>query len=51
MKLLSTHELVSKGLIGEVFKEKERELTEICYKILLLLGEGVWTTSEISGII
>ncbi|MCI2415761.1 MAG: ATP-binding protein [Candidatus Aramenus sp.] len=43
--------LISKGLIGEVFKEEERELTEIYYKTLLLLGEGIWKPSEISGII
>ncbi|BAB67110.1 AAA family ATPase [Sulfurisphaera tokodaii] len=43
--------LVSKGLIGEVFKEEERQLSEIYYKTLLLLGEGIWKTSEIAGII
>ncbi|NON63530.1 AAA family ATPase [Acidianus sp. RZ1] len=43
--------LVAKGLIGEVFKEEERQLTNIYYKILLLLGEGIWKTSEIAGII
>ncbi|WP_221288608.1 hypothetical protein [Stygiolobus caldivivus] len=30
--------LVSKGLIGKVFKEEERQLSEIYYKTLLLLG-------------
>ncbi|QKR00793.1 ATP-binding protein [Metallosphaera tengchongensis] len=43
--------LVAKGLIGEVFKEEERYLTDIYYRILLLLGEGIWKTSEISGIV
>ncbi|MEM0373110.1 MAG: hypothetical protein QXV69_07185 [Sulfolobaceae archaeon] len=41
--------LISKGLIGEVFKEEERQLTDIYYRtLLLLLGEGI---SEIAGII
>jgi len=43
--------LIAKGLIGEVFKEEERQLTDIYYKILLLIGEGIWKTSEIAGII
>ncbi|QIW22790.1 ATP-binding protein [Sulfolobus sp. S-194] len=43
--------LISKGLIGEVFKEEERQLTDIYYRTLLLLGEGIWKTSEIAGII
>ena len=43
--------LISKGLLGEVFKEEERQLTDTYYKILLLLGEGIWKTSEIAGII
>ena len=43
--------LAAKGLIGEVFKEEERQLTEIYYRILLLLGEGIWKTSDIAGII
>jgi hypothetical protein len=42
--------LISKGLIGEVFKEEERQLTDLYYKILLLLGEGIWKSSEITGI-
>jgi hypothetical protein len=48
---LKEFSLISKGLIGEVFKEEERQLTDTYYKILLLLGEGIWKTSEISGII
>jgi AAA+ ATPase superfamily predicted ATPase len=43
--------LIAKGLIGEVFKEEERQLTDIYYKILLLIGEGIWKTSEVAGII
>ncbi|MEM4650410.1 MAG: ATP-binding protein [Pyrobaculum sp.] len=43
--------LISKGLVGEVFREEDRELTDMYYRILLLLGEGVWRTSEIAGII
>lgn len=43
--------LISKGLIGEVFQEEERQLTETYYRILLLLGEGIWKTSEIAGVI
>ncbi len=43
--------LISKGLIGEVFKEEERQLTETYYKVLLLLGEGIWKSSEIAGIL
>jgi len=43
--------LISKGLVGEVFREEDRELTDTYYRILLLLGEGIWRTSEIAGII
>ncbi len=43
--------LIAKGLIGEVFREEERQLTDIYYKILLFIGEGIWKTSEIAGII
>ncbi|BCU67878.1 ATPase [Sulfolobales archaeon HS-7] len=50
-KRLKEFSLISKGLIGEVFREEDRQLTDIYYKILLLLGEGIWRTSEISGII
>ncbi|HLH45462.1 MAG TPA: ATP-binding protein [bacterium] len=42
--------LIAKGLIGEVFKEEERQLTDLYYKIILLLGEGIWRSSEIAGI-
>ncbi|MFP3346932.1 MAG: hypothetical protein RXR17_05830 [Sulfolobaceae archaeon] len=34
-----------------MFKEEERQLTDTYYKILLLLGEGIWKTSENAGII
>ncbi|MEW9492263.1 MAG: hypothetical protein TQ35_0008710 [Candidatus Aramenus sulfurataquae] len=46
--------LISKGLIWEVFeeeREEERQLTETYYKVLLLLGEGIWKSSEIAGIL
>ena len=43
--------LIGKGLIGEVFKEEDKQLTDLYYKILLLLGEGRWRSSEIAGII
>lgn len=43
--------LASKGLVGEIFKEEERQMTDIYYKTLLLLGEGIWKTSEIAGIV
>ena len=29
--------LISKGLVGEVFREEDRELTDTYYRILLLL--------------
>ena len=48
---LKEFSLISKGLIEGVFKEEERQLTDTYYKILLLLGEGIRTTPEISGII
>ncbi|ARM76812.1 AAA family ATPase [Acidianus manzaensis] len=43
--------LISKGLIGEVFKEEERSLTEIYYQLLLRVAEGIWKTSELAGIL
>jgi len=43
--------LIAKGLIGEVFKEEERQLTDLYYKILLNLGAGIWRSREIAGII
>lgn len=51
MERVKEFSLIAKGLIGEVFKEEERQLTYIYYKILLLLGEGIRRTSEIAGII
>ncbi|GGT98810.1 hypothetical protein GCM10007116_15280 [Sulfodiicoccus acidiphilus] len=33
--------LMAKGLVGEVFKEEPRQLTDLYHKVLLLLGEGV----------
>jgi hypothetical protein len=32
--------------VGEVFREEDRELTDMYHKVLLLLGEGVWRTSQ-----
>ncbi|BFH74774.1 hypothetical protein SJAV_27180 [Sulfurisphaera javensis] len=43
--------LISKGLIEEVFKEEERQLTETYYRILLKVAEGVWKSSELAGIL
>ncbi|ACP37407.1 AAA family ATPase [Saccharolobus islandicus] len=50
-KRIKEFSLVAKGLIGEVFKEEERQLTDLYYKILLTLGEGVWRSKEIAGIV
>jgi AAA+ ATPase superfamily predicted ATPase len=43
--------LIAKGLIGEVFQEEERQLTETYYNILSLLAEGIWKSSELAGIL
>ncbi|ABP95269.1 MULTISPECIES: AAA family ATPase [Metallosphaera] len=43
--------LISKGLVGEIFKEEERSLTELYYQSLLKVAEGVWKTSDLAGIL
>jgi len=43
--------LIAKGLIGEVFQEEERQLTDTYYHLLTLLAEGVWRSSELAGIL
>jgi hypothetical protein len=43
--------LIAKGLIGEVFQEEERPLTDNYFRLLLLLAEGVWKSSELAGIL
>lgn len=46
---LKEFSLISKGLIGEVFKEEERSLTQLYYQVLLKVAEGIWRTSELAG--
>ncbi|WP_338602164.1 helix-turn-helix domain-containing protein [Sulfolobus tengchongensis] len=41
--------MVTKGLIGEIFEEEERQLTLLYEAILLSLAEGEWNTALISG--
>lgn len=43
--------LISKGLIGEVFEEEGRSLTETYYQLLLKVAEGVWKSSDLAGMI
>ncbi|MGC8576967.1 MAG: AAA family ATPase [Thermoproteota archaeon] len=39
------------GLIGEVFEEEERALTRVYDAVIRLVGEGLWKSTEISGIL
>ncbi|NHV06339.1 MAG: AAA family ATPase [Thaumarchaeota archaeon] len=39
------------GLIGEVFEEEERALTKVYDAVIRLVGEGLWKSTEISGIL
>ncbi|WP_238027262.1 AAA family ATPase [Metallosphaera javensis (ex Hofmann et al. 2022)] len=48
---LKEFSLISKGLIGEVFKEEERSLTQLYYQVLLKVAEGFWRTSQLAGIL
>jgi len=41
--------LIAKGLIGEVFREEERELADTYWRALLMVAEGRWRSSEIAG--
>ena len=41
----------SSGLVGEVFTEEDRALTALYEAVLRLLAEGVWSPSEIAGIL
>ncbi|AKV73627.1 ATPase [Metallosphaera sedula] len=41
--------MVTKGLVGEVFEEEERQLTTLYEAILMSLAEGEWNTSIIAG--
>jgi hypothetical protein len=43
--------LIAKGLIGEVFQEEERRLTDTYYRTLTLLAEGIWKSSELAGVL
>ncbi len=43
--------MVTKALIGEIFEEEERQLTNLYEAILLALAEGEWNTSTISGVL
>ncbi|MCY0858819.1 MAG: AAA family ATPase [Sulfolobaceae archaeon] len=42
---------VTKALIGEIFEEEERQLTNLYESVLLSLAEGEWNTSTISGVL
>jgi predicted AAA+ superfamily ATPase len=41
--------MASKGLIGEVFEEEERQLTALYEAVLLALAEGEWNTPIIAN--
>ena len=41
--------LVARGLIGEVFVEEEKELTEIYWRAILLVAEGYWKSTDVAG--
>lgn len=41
--------LVARGLIGEVFAEEERELTETYWRAILLVAEGYWKSTDVAG--
>ncbi|BCS92630.1 AAA family ATPase [Metallosphaera javensis (ex Sakai et al. 2022)] len=41
--------MVTKGLVGEIFEEEERQLTTLYEAILMSLAEGEWNTSVIAG--
>ncbi|MCH4814709.1 MAG: AAA family ATPase [Saccharolobus sp.] len=40
---------ITKGLIGEIFQEEDRKLTQIYEAILLEVAEGMWNSSMISA--
>lgn len=40
---------ITKGLVGEVFQEEERKLTQIYEAILLEVSEGMWNSTMISA--
>ncbi|MEM1627562.1 MAG: ATP-binding protein [Sulfolobaceae archaeon] len=40
---------IAKGLIGEIFQEEERKLTQTYEAILLAISEGMWNSSLISA--
>lgn len=41
--------LAARGLIGEVFAEEERELTDVYWRAVLLVAEGYWKSTDVAG--
>ncbi|MGC8583971.1 MAG: ATP-binding protein [Thermoproteus sp.] len=41
--------LAARGLVGEVFAEEDRELTEIYWRAILLVAAGYWKSSDVAG--
>lgn len=41
--------LAARGLIGEVFAEEERELTDTYWRAVLLVAEGYWKSTDVAG--
>lgn len=39
------------GLVGEVFEDEERSLTELYDAVLRLVGEGIWNSAEIADLL
>ena len=41
--------LIARGLIGEVFTEEDRELTDTYWRAILLVAEGYWKSTDVAG--
>jgi hypothetical protein len=50
-KLVTKSKFIITSLLGEIFSEEERELSKKYEAILSLIGSGVWSTKELTGIL
>jgi len=42
---------VAKGLVGEIFSDEGREMTNVYWRTMLHVAEGYWKSSEIAGLL